>query len=63
MEWLGLLVVAFAAVGVGLAVREWRTGRGKIIDERPDDRVETEADREAMRITDTFRDDGPTTPH
>ncbi|WP_108838885.1 hypothetical protein [Tateyamaria sp. Alg231-49] len=49
MEWLWFVVVGLLIVGVLLAVRERRTGRGRIIDERGTPGPQTEADREAMR--------------
>ena len=54
MEWLWVIVMALLVLGVVLAVRERRTGRGKIIDERVDS-AQTEADREAMRAQDATR--------
>ncbi|MEL6807504.1 MAG: hypothetical protein AAFO97_06965 [Pseudomonadota bacterium] len=57
MEWLWGIVLGFVIVGVVMAVRERRTGRGKIIDERATERPQTEADREAIRA------EGSTTHH
>ncbi|MEL7097558.1 MAG: hypothetical protein AAGM84_01900 [Pseudomonadota bacterium] len=48
MEWLIALVASFAILGVWLALRERRTGRGTIIDETAD-QPQTEADRERIR--------------
>ncbi|WP_299144801.1 hypothetical protein [uncultured Tateyamaria sp.] len=52
MEWLGLIVLAFAVVGVVLTIRERRTGRGALVDETARDAPQTEADRERIRIED-----------
>lgn len=52
MEWLSLIVLAFAIVGVVLAIRERRTGRGALLDETARDAGQTEADRERIRIED-----------
>ncbi|MEM6372516.1 MAG: hypothetical protein AAF727_07025 [Pseudomonadota bacterium] len=54
MEWLGLIVLAFVVIGVVLAVRERRSGRGALIDERVQS-PQTEADREVLRADDAFR--------
>ncbi|MFL4471678.1 hypothetical protein ACERZ8_18015 [Tateyamaria armeniaca] len=48
MEWLAILIAAFALLGVLLAIRERRTGRGSILDER-NQTGQTEADRERIR--------------
>ena len=63
MEWLGLVILVFLVMGVVLAVRERRTGRGKIIDERVQDASETEVDRDLQRANDAFRGDGGMPPH
>ncbi|MEM8655987.1 MAG: hypothetical protein AAGF36_14695 [Pseudomonadota bacterium] len=63
MEWLGLVLLVFLVLGVGLAVRERRTGRGKIIDERVQDASETEVERDLQRASDAFRGDGGMPPH
>lgn len=63
MEWLGLAVLFLLVTGIGLALREWRTGRGKILDERPKDPAQTETDRNAIRTSDAFRGDGDSPPH
>lgn len=63
MEWLGAILGVLFLIGVGLAVREWRTGRGRILDERPIDTDRTEAERDALRAADAFRGDGGARPH
>lgn len=63
MEWLGLVFLALFVLGVGLYVREKRTGRGRIVDERPADAARSEADRDAMRAADAFRSDPDTSHH
>ncbi|MEP2891364.1 hypothetical protein [Tateyamaria sp.] len=56
MEIIGLIVLAFAILGVALTVRERLTGRGAITDDRTVS-GQTEADREAIRAQDaTHRD-------
>ena len=52
MEWILILVAVFAVAGVVLTIRERRTGRGGLVDERPHDAAQTEADREAIRAQD-----------
>lgn len=63
MELLGVVVLALLVLGVGLYLREKRTGRGRIIDERPVDAPQSEADRDAMRAADAFRGDRDTSLH
>ncbi|MEO0937084.1 MAG: hypothetical protein AAFY38_02905 [Pseudomonadota bacterium] len=48
MEWVIGLIAVFALAGLWLAIRERRTGRGKIIDETAHS-PQTEADRERIR--------------
>lgn len=55
MEFLGLVILLFAVVGIVLFVRERRTGRGTIMDERAPNAPQSEADREAMRAEDLAR--------
>ncbi|MEO9574212.1 MAG: hypothetical protein ABJ263_18420 [Tateyamaria sp.] len=52
MDWLWLIVLGFLIVGVVLALRERRTGRGRIIDERGTPGPQTDAHRQAMRAQD-----------
>lgn len=51
MEFLLGLIVLLLVAGVVLSIRQWRTGRGRLIDERVQG-PQTEADRERIRAED-----------
>ncbi|MEL7166775.1 MAG: hypothetical protein AAGL96_14995 [Pseudomonadota bacterium] len=51
MEWVFGVFALLLIAGVVLSVRQWRTGRGGLIDERVET-PQTEADRERIRAED-----------
>ena len=53
MDFVLGLFALLLVVGVVLTLRQWRTGRGRMIDERIDT-PQTEMDRDRMRAEDQF---------